>query len=147
MFLVGGMDSNRVTLKSTFRHDIANNKWESMPELKQARDRASACSLGGKVYVFAGYGWNMCLNSIEKLNNPNLPKDQASWQLIEPPKDILSPHSYAIVAPLNKTEIVILGGFDDKNYPHNNIVLFNIRSERCKKVANKEPFKFLAQEN
>jgi len=42
---------------------------------------------------------------------------------------------------------VILGGFDDKNYPQNNVTLFNIRSERCRKVVNTELFKFLAQEN
>ena len=53
VFMIGGY-KNRISLKSVSRYDIANNRWEYMPELSQGRYLASACSLKDKIYVFGG---------------------------------------------------------------------------------------------
>ena len=82
-----------------------------MPELNIARVGASACSLGGNIYLIGGFAGNTkFFNSIEKLSNPDLTKDKASWILIQPPESILSPRADSVVVPLNANEIAILGG-------------------------------------
>jgi hypothetical protein len=76
-----------------------------MPELNEARYQASACSLGDNTYVIGGRNYTNpateTINSIEKLINPGLTINEASWQLIQPPDSIISPRSYSAVAPLN----------------------------------------------
>ena len=76
--------------------------WEYMPELNQARDLASACSLKDKIYVFSGDNLDYQLrNSIEKLNNPFLTMGEAFWQLIQLPVKIFSLRQNPVVVPLN----------------------------------------------
>jgi len=82
-----------------------------MPELNIVRSNASACSLGGNIYVIGGsHMRRRALNSIEKLINPGH-RDKAFWQLIETPYSILIPRCCHFAVPLNSKEIVIFGGF------------------------------------
>ena len=74
-------------------------------------------------------------NSIEKLSNPGLTRHKASWKLIQPPDSILSPRDYPVVVPLNAFEIAILGD-------QSNVMLFNIKTETCKKAISDLPYEF-----
>jgi len=51
------------------------------------------------------------LNSIEVISETSLVSESnVRWQLIDVPKNILSPRYRPAVAPLNESEIAILGG-------------------------------------
>ena len=56
IYLIGGISANGNNLGSVSRYDIINDKWEvmPMPELNEARHSASACYIGGKIYVVGG---------------------------------------------------------------------------------------------
>jgi hypothetical protein len=111
-----------------------------MPELNEARYHASACSLGGNIYVIGGYCGdhtfvsNRFLSSIEKLSNPSLSRHAASWKLIiQPPDSVLLPRRFTIVVPINAYEIAILGGDGDGTESLSDVILFDIKTEKCKK--------------
>ena len=81
-----------------------------MPELNEARSNGNACSLADNIYMIGGYNnQRTYLNSIEKLSNPGLTRDEAFWELIQLPDSILSPRNYPIVVPFNAFEIAIIG--------------------------------------
>ena len=108
IFLIGGAQSKIVS-----RYDIVNDTWEEMPELNESRGYASACSLGGKIYVIGGYTEDYeSINSIENLINPSLTRNETFWKLIQPPNSILSPCHYPVVVPINANQIAILGASD-----------------------------------
>ena len=55
VFLVGGKDRRRFfPLNIVARYKIANDRWEYVSQLNISRYRASACSLGGSIYVIGG---------------------------------------------------------------------------------------------
>ena len=64
--------------KSVSRYSIAEDRWDSMPELNVNRRFASASSLSGLIYVIAGRNSGF-LNSIEKLSLTNISKGVAAW--------------------------------------------------------------------
>ena len=118
-----------------------------MPELNEARRNAGACSLGANVYVVAGNNGNRTqLNSIEKLICPAESRDKkACWQLISVCSSILSPRYDPIVVPLNTTEFAILGGYGGhSHYYLTDVILFEVKTEECKKVVSKSLLKFCA---
>ena len=106
VFMIGG-SKTVLAKKSVSRYDIENNRWEYVHELNQARISASACSLKDKIYVFGGENFTKTtgafefVNTIEKLNNPSLTINEASWQLIQPPFSIFYPCQESVVVPLN----------------------------------------------
>ena len=69
------------------------------------------------------------------MSNPGLTRHKASWKLIQPPDSILSPRDYPVVVPLNAFEIAILGD-------QSNVILFNIKTETCKKAISDLPYEF-----
>ena len=100
VFVIGGC--KEILFKSVSRYEISNDRWIEMPELNEARAYANACSLGDNVYVIGGYdNQERFTNSIEKLSNPGLTRDEASWKLIQPPDSILSPRKSPVVVPFN----------------------------------------------
>ena len=113
------------------RYTLAVDKWQLMPNLNVARRNAGACFQGGSIYVIGGEGKrDVCLNSIEKLDLENATR----WQLIKLTKGNLHPRSDPVVVAQNSQEIVILGGhvgLEDQT----DIVLFDTRTYKCKKVA------------
>ncbi len=80
------------------------------------------------------------------MSNPALARDEAFWQLIQPPNSILSSRFHAIVFPLNAYEIAILGGccigLDYGDQDLNDVILFDTKTEKCRKVVGSGPFKF-----
>jgi hypothetical protein len=52
VFSIGGYDFNHN--KSVSRYEISKDIWEEMPDLNEAREKASACSFGGNIYVIGG---------------------------------------------------------------------------------------------
>jgi len=84
--------------------------------LNHARSGAAACCLADQVYIFAGYGEDDWLNSIEKIGAGSLISNgRDRWELIQTSPTILSPRHSPAVAPLNNTEIMIFGGWDGSN--------------------------------
>ena len=80
------------------------------------------------IYVFCGGDENYkdYLNSIEVISETSLVQNStATWQLIEVPQNILIPREFPGVAPMNDTEIVIMGGHGSFGRYLSHIVVFN----------------------
>ena len=66
------------------------------------------------------------LNLIEVISETSLVQNStATWQLIEVPQNILIPREFPGVAPMNDTEIVIMGGHGSFGRYLSHIVVFN----------------------
>ena len=94
-------------------HNLNTNTWSvNLSQLNIVRYRASACILAGNAYVFAGkYRGDWYLNSIEKIAVDSLFSNGPDpWTLIDIPQNVFTPRFNPVVAPLNDTEIAILGG-------------------------------------
>ena len=88
------------------------------------------------------------LNLIEKLSLLDVANGEATWKLIHIPRSHLSPRTYPVVVPLNSGEIAILGGDSGVNDEClSDVVLFNTKSEQCKKVAGEGTFEFKSLSN
>ena len=88
------------------------------------------------------------MNSIEVISETSLVSESnVRWQLIDVPKNILSPRYRPAVAPLNESEIAILGGFDDDENKLSDVVIFNTTTKKCKKVTDGGNYKFMAYGN
>ena len=118
-----------------------------MPEMNQARAYASACSLGGHIYVIGGY-YKKYLNSIEKFSDPALNKKEAFWQLIQPPRSILYPRRKPAVVPLNGNQIAILGGYFREGCKDlDDVILFNTNTGEYNQAIAKCKINFRAPKN
>ena len=105
----------RYGLKTVSSHNLKTNTWlVDLPQINKTRYFASACFLAGNAYVFTGYDadFRTHLNSIEKISKDSLfSRSQKFWTLIEVPHNVLTIRILTAVAPLNDTEIVIMGGY------------------------------------
>ena len=131
-------------LSTVSYYDIAGNTWKGLnAKLNKNRWGHSACTLNGIVYVFCGSrGYNGYLNSIEMISESSLLANATTlWQLINVAENILTPRYYPAVAPLNDTEIAILGG---SNYPNrlSDVIVFNTTTKTCQKVSAGGDYKF-----
>ena len=61
------------------------------------------------------------------------------------PQNILIPLKFPAVAPLNDTEIAIMGGYHGKNL--SDVVVFNTKKKKCQKVIAGGAYKFAAKGN
>ena len=138
VLVIAGIDPVfKIATSTVFSYDIASNAWnDGHPLLIEARSRASACVLQGTVYVFCGESIYGVINSIEAISETSLfPNSAAKWLLIEVPENILAPRFYHAVAPINATEIAILGGYDHSNY-FSDIIVFKTITKTCDKVVD-----------
>ena len=136
------------TIVSTVSYyDIAGNTWKGLKaELNIARDEHSACTLNGIVYVFCGLGDGSYLNSIEMISESSLLANATTlWQLIDVDWNILTKRTVPAVAPLNDTEIAILGGNDGNCL--SDVIVFNTTTKTCQKVSAGGDYKFYAEGN
>ena len=53
VYAIGG-ENNSKLISSAERFDIANNQWDTLPDLNEGRMGAAACVHDGCVYVFGG---------------------------------------------------------------------------------------------
>lgn len=93
------------------------------------------------MYIFAGIGEDQLdlLNSIEKISVDSLvPNGRDTWKLILVPNNAFKPRQSLALAPLNDTEIVILGGTPDISHDANlgDVVVFDTISEKFKEVVS-----------
>ena len=65
------------------------------------------------------------------------------WQLINVDKNILTKRYLPAVAPLNDTEIAILGGYGSLS----DVIVFNTTTKTCQKVSAGRDYKFVAYGN
>lgn len=94
--------------------EIDSNTWSSAPDLNVPRAVHSSCAFSASViYSFCGFNGTVCLNSIEKLVF-NRGVAASGWQLIEVPSSCLLGRRDPLVSQINENEIVILGGYNDK---------------------------------
>ena len=114
-------------------YDIFSNTWKRLnAELNESRVTSSACTLKGIVYVFYGNDFLYReLNSIEMIAESSLLSNStATWELIDVPQKDLGPCSFLAVAPLNDTEIAILGG----KFKKSNVIVFDTTTKECRLV-------------
>ena len=132
---IAGYDSGGTYLSTVSYYDIAGNTWKGLKaKLNIARIAHSACTLNGIVYVFCGYGDDY-LNSIEMISESSLLANATTlWQLINVAENILTKRSTPAVAPLNDTEIAILGGWNKPN-SLSDVIVFNTTTKTCQKVS------------
>ena len=147
-FLIGGKHdviegwrrAGCIGLKSCLRFDLAKDTWEEMPSMQEDRREASSCALAGYLYVFCGHKHGRYnLNSIEKLQlvDSASEQNQQVWQLI-PTSNLASDFTARkspVACPLNKTQILIMGGQTDYNSYTNDVFIFDSESDQVKKVA------------
>ena len=70
ILISGGYNQDHPALSDVERYDSLNDRWESLPDLNQARNFHSSCTLGKTLYVMGGNDNTRHLtNSIEKLEN------------------------------------------------------------------------------
>ena len=102
-----------------------------------ARSHHSSCSLATALYVFCGVNnqWGH-LNSVEKLNTTNL---VAGWLLIQIPPTSLTPREYPVVAALNATQILIMGGENGGRL--GDVLTFDTRDNSVRMVIEEGPLK------
>ena len=62
------------------------------------------------------------------------------WQLIDVAENILTKRLAPAVAPLNNTEIAILGGWN--NGKLSDVIVFNTTTKTCQKVSAGGDYKF-----
>ena len=75
VFVISGAEE-----KSVSRYSIAEDVWESLPELNVARECAGACTISGNIYVNAGRDKRyVYLTSVEKLSLSDVSKGGTAW--------------------------------------------------------------------
>ena len=87
---------------------------------------SAAYSLQEKVYVFCDVMYKM-ENFINVLHKPGASlssQDPPRWQVIDVPQDVMSYRRWVSFAPLNSTEIAILGGRDQDEF-FGDVITFN----------------------
>ena len=141
LIVIGGAEAVSLSFRLPYvsSYNLTSDVWvNNLSPLNRARMNAAACYLTGNVYVFAGADGGSPLNSIEKIVASNLLSNNqdASWQLIEVPQSIAIFRYSSAVAPLNDTEIAILGGCAlEKNSSvftyFGDVMIFDTRSEQC----------------
>ena len=133
--MIGGF--NRYYLSTVSSHDLKTNTWSlNSHRLNKARCNAASCLLADHVYLFAGFD-NRFLNSIEKIDAASIVSSNkiTAWRIIKVPRNILSPRIDPAVTRLNENEIAILGGFANQDCLCD-VVIFDVRTGKCKKVVN-----------
>ena len=109
-------------------YDIASDTWEGLnAKLNIARSGHSACALKKMIYVFSGCnGDYKRLNSIEVISETSLVQNFTStWKIIEVPTKILISRE-PTVAPINETDIAIMGGHYASGRYLSHVVLFGL---------------------
>ena len=97
--------------------------------------------------MFTGQNSKGLTNTIEKIPAVALhPNSTVQWLLIELTNNILSPQTNTVVAPLNETEIVIMGGRDISGYL-GDVIVFNTQTQKFQNVVQDSTFKFTAVSN
>ena len=87
------------------------------------------------------------LNSIEMISESSLLANATTlWQLINVAENILTKRSTPAVAPLNDTEIAILGGYNNSG-ELSDVIVFNTTTKTCQKVSAGGDYKFEASGN
>ena len=83
------------------------------------------------IYVFCGGTDEDNLNSIEMISESALVTQlKKRWTLIQVPRNDLAPRNDPAVAPINETEIAIMGGWGLSD-----VVIFNTTTKACQKVV------------
>ena len=82
------------------------------PKLHEARANHSSCSMGSKVYVFAGNIEDkvMKTNTVEFLDTANEQKSSFRWHLISFDQAEIDGRRLPVFCPINDEEILIFGG-------------------------------------
>ena len=127
-----------ICLPTVSSHNLINNTWASnLPPMNKGRSGHAACLLGFHVFVFAGaIGFGKFANSIEKIHTSFLESNGTiHWTLIELREDSGLSRERPAVAPLNESDIVILGGQAGLTYL-GDVIIFDTITETCQKVVS-----------
>lgn len=115
------------------------DSWEEVSSLRSARYRASACSLGKRVYVFGGKDHKNEENySIEILIRPGskLVSEIPAWYHFPLSKDSFNACIDTIFVPLNEHEIVILGGYRSAWLANSSqVVIYDTKTRKVEKLS------------
>lgn len=116
-------------LNTVSRYLVRGDRWLSEgPRLNESRMGAAACHLSKHVYVVGGYNSTTgYLGSIERLD---LTCEEAGWKLMSTP--ITPSRQDLVVAPLNKHEFAILGGYkgeEDRSGHLEDVFIFDSKTD------------------
>jgi hypothetical protein len=102
VYVVGGIDSENVTLASMERYDASSGQWTAMAAMSVRRRGCGACVVEGGIYVIGGHGDNMTrLSSVEKYS-----PSTDTWTDVVPMPDARSSHCVVSVG----SAIYVFGG-------------------------------------
>jgi N-acetylneuraminic acid mutarotase len=66
LYVMGGYDSQNLTLSFVERYDPSTNAWEAAAPMSTARRALAAAVVDGKLYVMGGHDGQNWLSSIER---------------------------------------------------------------------------------
>jgi hypothetical protein len=103
-FVVGGLDSFSVTLRSMERYDASSGLWSMAASMRTAREHFGACVIAGELYVCGGQNdEDGSLSSVEKYSPMS-----DTWSAVVPMPYARSEHAVVAVG----SALYVLGGFD-----------------------------------
>ena len=117
--------------RSVERYDVANDTWQLVPQLNGVRWRHASVAVGRLVYVVCGSDDRRRLYSFERLDTSLADSGAARWELIPMPEIDLTPRDWPVAAAISATELIILGGKDDKSALLDDAVICDARDNKC----------------
>ena len=132
IFFGGGVDSTNDYLTSVDFYMIESNTWSSAPDMIQARSGFSFCAQGEKLYAMFGKNPGGITNTIESLNvRKLLYGDQANWCTFSLALGYIHDRLEALVAPISRNQIAILGGKSYDNYDLSEVIILNTQTREA----------------
>ena len=104
IYVTGGrdmLDKQRLVLPTCYRFDVKSNDFQTMPDMKHARENHSSAACGEKIAVFGGFWEYGQRKSIEVFRG-------TEWAKILAP--YFTPRENPIVCALNNHLVLICGG-------------------------------------
>ena len=150
VFLIGGYSCQRHRVEGGVEaFSLPAKKWfTDLPELNEARRSASSCVLDDRtMYTFGGVSSiyrtrkEEMVTSIERIKVQALIDWQACkdvWELISvnPRSKVKSFHRYdALIAPVGKTQVMILGGCGKFGQKFNEGIIYDARTNRATEMT------------
>ena len=138
IYITGGLVPCGGPTDSVLKFKLISNTFSEVCSLNVARLDHSSTSVGNIVAVFGGRTRSTYLDaSIEVLDVTCMPQPR-TWQMVT--SRAFTARMLPLVCPLNRSQIVISGGADDRHLL-NDILVFDTTTNLVKKVA-KAPFRF-----
>mgnify|MGYP000863847884 FL=1 len=138
VYCLGGRTSGQgaaCILDKCERYHVINKEWQEIAPLKYRRSTAVAVACFNRVYIFGGHKGEGRTNTIERYNEL-----QNNWEII--PLQLLHSIEAAVLIPISKSELVLLGGKDETGQQNQATVydLERLTAKPCKNMSTPRVF-------